>query len=86
MELDGYIRVSRVAGREGDSFISPRLQREQIAAYATARGFTIAKWHEDFDVSGVENIKASVRENNLLPRGLQRADSHCEILKGPNHN
>src|SRR5438445_2774944 len=29
-DVDGYVRVSRVAGREGESFISPSLQREQI--------------------------------------------------------
>jgi len=26
----GYIRVSRVGGREGDSFLSPALQRQSI--------------------------------------------------------
>ncbi len=52
MELDGYLRVSRVAGRAGESFISPKVQRQQIEAYATARGFTIGRWHEELDVSG----------------------------------
>jgi DNA invertase Pin-like site-specific DNA recombinase len=52
MKMDGYIRVSRTAGREGESFISPKLQREQIEAYATARGYMIDAWHEDLDVSG----------------------------------
>src|SRR5258708_39866073 len=51
-EVDGYVRVSRVGGREGDSFISPALQREQIEAYAKAHGLTIARWHEDLDKSG----------------------------------
>lgn len=50
--MDGYIRVSRVAGRAGDSFISPDVQREQIAAWAKLRGVTIAAWHEDLDQSG----------------------------------
>jgi len=50
--MDGYIRVSRVAGRAGDSFISPDVQREQIAAWAKLRGITIAAWHEDLDQSG----------------------------------
>lgn len=52
MKLDGYVRISRVAGREGESFISPKVQRERIEAYATAHGFSIAEWHEDLDVSG----------------------------------
>lgn len=52
MTIDGYIRVSRVAGREGDSFISPDVQREQIEAYAKAHGYEIAAWHTDLDQSG----------------------------------
>lgn len=52
MRLAGYVRVSRVAGREGDSFISPALQREQIAALAKARGHEIIEWIEDLDESG----------------------------------
>jgi DNA invertase Pin-like site-specific DNA recombinase len=52
VKLDGYIRVSRVAGREGESFISPDVQRERIMAHAKANGFEIAQWHEDLDVSG----------------------------------
>ena len=34
MQLIGYIRVSLVAGREGDSFISPGVQRDKIMKYA----------------------------------------------------
>lgn len=52
MDLDGYSRVSRVAGREGESFISPTLQRERCEALAAAKGFTIGDWHEDLDLSG----------------------------------
>ncbi|MCW3032518.1 MAG: recombinase family protein [Solirubrobacterales bacterium] len=50
--MDGYVRVSRVAGREGDSFISPAVQREQIEAWAKLRSVEIAAWHEDLDQSG----------------------------------
>jgi site-specific DNA recombinase len=50
--LDGYIRVSRVAGREGDSFISPQTQREKIAQWAKLRDVEIAEWHTDLDESG----------------------------------
>ena len=31
MRLDGYVRVSRVGGRSGESFISPEVQREQAS-------------------------------------------------------
>jgi site-specific DNA recombinase len=50
--LDGYVRVSRVGGREGDSFVSPQLQRERIEAAARNAGAEIAEWHEDLDESG----------------------------------
>lgn len=52
LALDGYIRVSQTRGREGDSFISPKVQREAIAGWARARGVEIAAWHEDLDQSG----------------------------------
>jgi site-specific DNA recombinase len=50
--LDGYIRVSVVGEREGESFISPKAQRDQIEAWAKLRGVTIANWEEDLDQSG----------------------------------
>lgn len=50
--LDAYVRVSQVRGRSGDSFISPDLQAERIAAWATAHGHTISLEHRELDVSG----------------------------------
>ena len=50
--LDAYLRVSKVAGREGESFISPDVQLEQIEQWAKLRGVKIAKVHKDLDVSG----------------------------------
>lgn len=50
--MDGYIRVSRVMGREGDSYISPTVQREQIEKWATYKGLTISAWHVDEDRTG----------------------------------
>lgn len=52
MQLDGYIRVSRVGGRSGESFISPEVQREQIERFAALRGVQIGAWHEDLDQTG----------------------------------
>jgi DNA invertase Pin-like site-specific DNA recombinase len=52
MRLIGYIRVSRVAGREGESFISPAVQRERIEAMAAAQGHAIVDWQEDLDQPG----------------------------------
>lgn len=52
VELDGYCRVSQVNGREGESFLSPELQRGQIEGWANLHGHTIGKWHTDLDQSG----------------------------------
>lgn len=52
MKLDAYIRVSRVGGREGESFISPKVQRERITAYAKAHGHKIGQVFEELDASG----------------------------------
>jgi site-specific DNA recombinase len=52
IRLDAYIRVSKVAGRSGESFISPEVQRTQIERWARAHGHTLT-WHEpELDVSG----------------------------------
>lgn len=48
----GLVRVSRVAGRGGDSFQSPEQQRTAIGRLAEARGYKIYRWLEELDVSG----------------------------------
>src|SRR5690348_14869173 len=52
MRLIGYIRVSRVAGREGASFISTEVQRERIEGMAAAHGHTVSDWEQDLDQPG----------------------------------
>lgn len=54
LTVDGYIRVSQVRGREGDTFISPDVQREQIENWAKLRGARIAEVHVDLDQSGAK--------------------------------
>src|SRR6266568_2999759 len=49
---DGYIRVSRRAGREGESFISPEVQRRKIADWAKLHEMEIVRWWEEIDQSG----------------------------------
>jgi len=79
MKLEGYIRVSRVGGRSGDSFISPGEQRERIKAWARSQGHSIAKWHEDLDQPGskadrpgltaaIERIEAGKSEGLVVAR------------------
>jgi DNA invertase Pin-like site-specific DNA recombinase len=52
LRLDGYVRVSRVGGRQGEGYISPTVQREAIEAYARELGGDIVAWHQDEDFSG----------------------------------
>jgi site-specific DNA recombinase len=41
MNLDGYVRVSEVGGRSGDSFQSPSTQIEKIEHYGKAHGHSV---------------------------------------------
>jgi site-specific DNA recombinase len=52
MELLGYVRVSRVGGREGESFISTDVQRERIEGYARSQGHAVVEWETDLDQPG----------------------------------
>jgi site-specific DNA recombinase len=51
---DGYIRVSRRAGREGESFISPETQPKKIADWAKLNEVEILEWWEEIDQSGAK--------------------------------
>ena len=51
---DGYVRVSRRAGREGESFISPEVQRQKIAGWAELHDVEIVRWFEEIDQSGAK--------------------------------
>ncbi len=53
----GYVRVSRVSGRSGDSFISPDVQRETIQRLARAHDLELAEIVEELDVSGGRKIE-----------------------------
>jgi site-specific DNA recombinase len=55
--LVGYIRVSRKGGRDGETYLSPTLQREAIERWAEYEGERIVAWFTDEDQSG----KASSR-------------------------
>ena len=49
--LDGYIRVSRVAGREGESFIAPEVQRKKIEDWAKLHEVEVAQWWEELELT-----------------------------------
>lgn len=69
MLLDAYIRVSRVAGRSGESFISPKVQREKIELVAKLRGYAIAEWFEDLDEPGTKSTRPG------FVRALERVEA-----------
>lgn len=48
----GIVRVSQVAGREGESFASPAQQRERIADACAQRGLELIETIDELDVSG----------------------------------
>jgi site-specific DNA recombinase len=54
MRIVGYVRVSRVAGRDGDSFQSPEEQRERIEHFARSGSVQheLVDWQTDLDESG----------------------------------
>jgi DNA invertase Pin-like site-specific DNA recombinase len=52
MRLIGYMRVSQMRGRAGESFISTDVQRQQIEQYAAAMGHELVGWEEDLDKPG----------------------------------
>jgi site-specific DNA recombinase len=57
LPFDGYIRVSQVGGRAGDSFLSPVIQREEIERVAANYGVRLAEIVEEMDVSGSKKIR-----------------------------
>ena len=70
--LDAYIRVSRVNGREGASFISPEVQREAIQRWADARpDVTIVGWYEELDKSATAGKRRPVFDELLGRVGKQ---------------
>src|SRR5690348_16903897 len=49
---DVYVRVSQTNGREGESFISPKLQEDRCRALIKVRGWRVGRVLVDLDQSG----------------------------------
>lgn len=62
VSMDGYIRVSQVGGREGESFITMKVQREKIEAWAKLHDVEIAQMWEETDQSGAKSDRPMFRE------------------------
>ena len=54
--MDGYVRVSRVAGRKGESYISPKVQRDKITGWAKFHDVELGEVVIEEDVSGAKPI------------------------------
>src|SRR3954466_6122163 len=50
--IDGYIRVSRVGDRSGESYISPDVQQRAIEAWAAERAVELVLHEPEENVSG----------------------------------
>src|SRR4051794_34364188 len=62
MVLDGYVRVSKVRGRQGDAFASPDLQRGKIEGWCALQGHTLATVHHELDQSGARADRPKLLE------------------------
>jgi hypothetical protein len=60
--LDGYVRVSQVGGRSGESFMSPALQREQTERWDLTQLHLLATVHEELDESGARSDRPLLME------------------------
>src|SRR5438128_1093885 len=77
MKVAGYVRVSAVAGREGESFQSPGQQEKAIRGYCRSRGLTLAEVVPELDESGAKlersyGLRASGAGMSAVSRQLDR--------------
>jgi site-specific DNA recombinase len=61
--------VSRRAGRQGESFIAPEVQRKKITEWAKLHDVEIVEWWEEIDQSGAK------LERPLFQRALARCEA-----------
>ena len=66
---DGYIRVSRRGGREGESFIAPEVQRRRSLVGRSLHGVEIVQWWEEIDQSGAK------RDRPMFQQALARCEA-----------
>lgn len=67
--MDGYVRVSRVSGRSGESYISPKVQRDKIVGWAKLHDVRLGEIVVEEDVSGAKPV-----EERALGELLQRVE------------
>jgi DNA invertase Pin-like site-specific DNA recombinase len=73
----GYIRVSDTRGRQGDSFLSPEVQKERIEAWANWKQARVVEWYIDLDVSGRAGVHRPSFERMMADAKDRRFDMVC---------
>jgi DNA invertase Pin-like site-specific DNA recombinase len=73
LPFSGYIRISDVAGRYGDSFISPSVQNDTIERLAKLHSIEISEIVQELDVSGGKPIDE--RDLGRLVRDVEEGKS-----------
>jgi DNA invertase Pin-like site-specific DNA recombinase len=71
--MDGYVRVSRVAARKGESYISPKVQRDKITGWARLHEVELGEVVVEEDVSGAKPVDE--RELGRLLRRVEAGES-----------
>ena len=72
--MDGYVRVSRVAGRKGESYLSPKVQRDKITGWGKLHDTELGEIVVEEDVSGAKPVDE--RELGRLLRRVESGESH----------
>lgn len=71
--MDGYVRVSRVGGRSGESYISSTVQRDKIVGWARLHDVQVGEIVVEEDVSGAKPVEERAL-GGLLKR-VERGES-----------
>jgi site-specific DNA recombinase len=87
--VDGYIRVSRVGDRSGESYISPELQRRALEAWGAERDIEVVLHEPEENVSGAtmdrpvfNRIMARIRANESGGVVVYKLDRFARTLVG----
>jgi site-specific DNA recombinase len=76
--MDGYIRISRRNGRNGDSYLSPKIQRDTITRIAREKGIELGEIVEEHDISGGKKVRD--RELGRLVEKVESGESDGLIV------
>lgn len=79
----GIIRVSEVAGREGEAFRSPADQRGILERHCDSRSWSLVATFEEIDVSGYSLKELHQRKRGLAPAVAMIERGEADILLLP---